>query len=141
MAATDSTLDVQEAIVAAIKADATLAAIVGARVYDYVPQTTAYPYIWIAQTFGNPSVETQSGEGFEVLVYLHAVSRKPGTVEAKQIAAALVDLLNNSENTLAFGGSPPAFHLVMVTMAAPQSVSRDDVETTVIQRWAFVTDG
>jgi len=137
VANTDSTLEVQKAVVAALKADADVTALVSTRIYDRVPQAATFPYVEIHDALGQPAVETRSGEGFEVLLTLGIWSRsQAGTVEAKQIAAAIVDVLNNSTLTL-------DTKTVVMTLLQDQRVSplSDGVQTQVIQRWQFVTDG
>lgn len=135
MADTDSTLEVQKAVVAALKADAGLIAVVGTRIYDDVPQNATFPYVTFDNFLGEPAVETLSGEGFEVLLTLSIWSRsKAGRVQALQAAAAIVDILNNSTLTL-------DSKTVVMTLLAGQVARRSDAETTqVIQRWQFVTD-
>ena len=150
MADTDSTLDVQRAVVAALEAGVTydvpttptVVETLPIAVYDRVPQGAAFPYIRISDALGQPAAETISGEGFEVVVTLHIWSRaQSGMVQALQIAAQVVDTLNNSTLNL-MTGSPPSGKTVVMTRLLEQRTRReDDVTTQVIQRWQFITDG
>lgn len=135
MAATDSTLDVQKALVAAIKGNGAVAALIGTRVYDEVPQDAVFPYVSIADMLGEPAVETISGEGFEVLASVHIWSRARGAVEARQIAAAIVNVLNNAALTL------DTKTCVMTRLAGQLNREFDARTTQIIQRWQVVTDG
>ncbi|MEO1602255.1 MAG: DUF3168 domain-containing protein [Pseudomonadota bacterium] len=136
MAATDSSLEVQKAVVAAVRADGNLSAIIGTRIYDRVPDAAQFPYVQYMEATGLPAVETQDGEGFELGVTLSIWSRTDaGQVEAHRIAGHLVDLLNNS--TLALDTKT-----VVMTRLLGQSTRRPDAITVqILQRWQFITDG
>ena len=86
----------QRAIVTLLKADAGVAALVGPRVFDFVPQDAAFPYI----AFG-PSQTIDDGaaciDAQESYLQLDAWSRAPGQVEAKRLAAAIRGALREAE--------------------------------------------
>jgi len=138
LADTDSALEVQKAIVATVIADATVNGLVSGRIYDEPPQDVAFPYIQFVSFDGSPDVETDGGEGFEVICRVDVWSRSRGGVEAATIGAALVDLFNNIDGTLTLDSKT-------VVMARLISASRrrdaDRVTTQLIQRWQFITDG
>lgn len=136
-AATDSTLEVQKAIVALLRGDAGVAALVGARVYDQAPASVAFPFVSLGPTLGQPAVETDGGEGFEVSVTLDVWSRsRAGRVEAAQIMGAVVAAMNNAE---------PALDSKTVVMLRLESqrlmLDPDGVTHHGVQRWTVVTDG
>lgn len=100
MADTDSTLEVQKAIVSAMRLDPALIELVDGRVYDEPEDEVTLPYISISHAYGQPAVETLSDEGWESSIQIDIWSRKPGHVEVHRIAKAIVDLLNNAEPAL-----------------------------------------
>lgn len=92
--------ELQVAIVTRLKADATLTALIGVRVYDHVPRgadgavTADFPFVGIA---GSDELQDDATcqTGYEITMNLDVWSRKPGFVEAKQIAHAVVKSLHN----------------------------------------------
>lgn len=75
-------LELQRVIVAACKA---APAVAGGRVYDRVPEATAFPYLSIGdgETIGD---DNDCFDSSEVFMRVHCWSREPGFVEAKTIA-------------------------------------------------------
>lgn len=111
-------LEVQEAIVTAIKADATLGALIADRIYDEVPDhvmavdasddvhaltAPAFDaFIVIQGVSAEPWDRIGTNNiGERIRFDLHAFSRGNGSVEVKQIGGALRDLLHRSELSLA----------------------------------------
>lgn len=98
----DPALALQGALVAALKAAAPVTALIGQRVYDHVPPNSQFPYVTVGddQTLADHA-ECLEGS-VEIHTNLHVWSRPaiPGKVEAKQIAGALVTLLNMAALTL-----------------------------------------
>jgi hypothetical protein len=79
-----SAAELQKAIFAALGANAALAALIGARVFDHAPANVAFPYI----TFGRTSVydwSTATEGGTEQLFTLHVWSKGKGKKEALEI--------------------------------------------------------
>ncbi|WP_416194011.1 DUF3168 domain-containing protein [Nitrobacter sp. TKz-YC01] len=97
--------ELQVAIVNRLKADATLAALVGSRVYDHVPRgaggavTADFPFVGIADS-DDLQDDATCVTGYEITMNLDVWSRKPGFVEAKQIAHAVVKSLHNWDASL-----------------------------------------
>lgn len=98
-----ATLEMQGAIVTALKASTELAAIIGdangvPRVYDRVPEGAAFPYISLG-----PSQETQDDFdcilSAEVFQQVDVWSREPGFVQCKQICALVRTILHQLEVT------------------------------------------
>ena len=77
----------QKAVLAALKADAAVAALVGARVFDQAPQGTACPYLTLGRCESRPVAA--DGGGVEQSLTLTGVSRFSGSEEAKAMAAAV----------------------------------------------------
>lgn len=86
--------DYQKAVVALLKADAALTAIVPAvRIAETIADTLDYPHMWIEEGGGEDwSTKTESGVSEELV--LHVGSRYNGTKEVKQIGERLHALLH-----------------------------------------------
>jgi hypothetical protein len=96
---TDPSLSLQKAVVAILKADATMAAIVGGRIYDGVPTDAVMPYV----SLGLFQMIPDSGDclnGGEAIIQLDGWALGPATVQAKQLGAAIAYALDQSELTL-----------------------------------------
>lgn len=96
-------LDLQGAIVAAIKASAPVSAIVADRVYDHVPRspttgvvTAAYPLVAISDWQELPD-EADCIDGAEINVTIDAWSRAVGFPEVHKLAAAVKRALHKAE--------------------------------------------
>lgn len=96
---TNSSLALQKAVHSALAADAGLAAIVGANVYDDVPQGTAFPYVVIGDvTTRDWSTQTQAGH--EHIVVIHAWSKQRGRREVQMIIERIDAVLDDAALTL-----------------------------------------
>lgn len=106
--AADASLELQDAIVKRLKADATMTSLVGNRVYDRVPAgpngiTAEFPYVsW------GPEQEVPEYadciDAAEIFVTLNVWSRAVGYAEAKKISAAIRASLHDAELTLTDNG-------------------------------------
>jgi len=85
---TSPTLELQGAIVTALKAAAGVTALVGVRVYDMVPADSDFPYVSLGPT-DEVSDDTDCTDGFEITLQIDCWSRKPGFPEVRQIADAV----------------------------------------------------
>ena len=93
----------QAAVYAALKADAALATIVGAAIYDAVP-TGALPAIYVrlgSETAADAS--DASGNGALHNFTVSVITTSPGFAQAKSAAAAISDVLHNGALTLSRG--------------------------------------
>jgi hypothetical protein len=90
-----ASIALQKAIFAALAADARLKAIVGDRVFDYVPRSTAFPYIVIGDD-RTRDWSTATEPGSEHALTLHVWSRAPGRLEARRAVDAIVAALTNA---------------------------------------------
>ena len=87
--------ELQKAIYQILAASLPLQAIVGARIFDEVPQGAAFPYVVIGDDDLKPW-DLDCKRGFEALITIHAFSRYKGRKEAKEIGAKIYDLLHNA---------------------------------------------
>lgn len=97
---TDHESALQKALVAALKGDAALAALLDGRVWDQAPQGAELPHLLVGRCESRPL--DADGGGVEQRLTLTAVSRFSGTEEAKAISAAARARLH--EATLAADG-------------------------------------
>lgn len=114
-----SSLALQGAIVSRLKADATLAAIVGARVYDQPPASPTFPYV----TLGEDQTLPDRGDGYDgsnVTLTIHAWSRGTGFPEVKRMIDAVRASLTDAP--LALTG----YRLVDIALADSRAVRDPD---------------
>lgn len=91
--------ELQAAIVPLLKADATLAVLIGPRVYDQPPTTPTFPYV----TIGDAQLLRDDGscfEGGQIYLTLHGWSRAVGFQEARRISDAVVEAVHMAPLTL-----------------------------------------
>jgi len=97
--AEDPDLELQGAIIARLKADAGVTALVGTRVYDRIPKEAPFPYV----SYGPTDMLSDDAEcinGFNIAVQIDVWSRAVGTPEAKRIGNAVRRALHDSELVL-----------------------------------------
>lgn len=127
MPAIDPDLELQGAIIATLKADATVAALVGDRVFDTVTPEAAFPYI----TYGPTTVLEDDADcitGHEVGIQIHSWSREVGTPEAKRINDAIhAALHNNDAVTLAQNALVYLQHRTSQTFRDPDGITNHGV--------------
>lgn len=134
---TEPSLELQGAIVTALKANAAVDALIGDRIYDEPPAAPTFPYV----TVGDDQVlqaHAHCIEGStEIFSTLHAWSRSGGKVQAKKIAGAVVVALNFAELTLNNG-----YRLVLLEHDSTQYLIDPDGLTAhaVIVFHAFVDE-
>lgn len=88
----------QQAIVARLRADSGVGALVGDRVYDEPPQGPTFPYVTVELTQTLDDSNTCAVIKQPVF-YLRCWSRKPGRVEAQRIAGAVETAIRSSALT------------------------------------------
>ncbi|BBF93379.1 DUF3168 domain-containing protein [Blastochloris tepida] len=81
-------LALQGAVVAALKADAAIAELVGARIYDAVPAEAAFPYLVVDGWDALPD-PADAYDGVDIAFVVHAWSRAVGFPETHRLAAAV----------------------------------------------------
>ena len=89
----------QAAVLACLRADSSVSALLDGRIHDEPPATPSYPYVTIGRTETRPWGGL-NGEGVEHAVTLTCVSRFGGAEEAKAVVAAMRAALHGAELTL-----------------------------------------
>lgn len=98
--AVDSMKDVQAALYAHLTGDTVLNGLVQGRIFDFVPQGTAFPYVAIGETVSH-AFDTQSSSGNEMMVTLHVYSQARGGREAQVILARIREILHEADFAIA----------------------------------------
>lgn len=80
-------LALQKALIAHLKADATLDVLLGGRVWDQPPEEPEWPYLLVGRSESRPL--GADGGGMEHVLTLTCVSRFRGTEEARAVLAAV----------------------------------------------------
>jgi hypothetical protein len=117
MSYSDPSLELQKAIVAALKADPDVAAIIAGRIYDAVPGNATKPYL----SFGPFQLLPEHGsclDGGEAIITLDAWAAGPDTVEVKRLGTAVAAALD----------------LAPIVLDAPQRLVEISVEQTQYMR-------
>jgi Protein of unknown function (DUF3168) len=99
MTLADPSLQLQKALVARLKADAGLTALIDGRIYDAVPINAIKPYL----SFGPFEVLPERGDcidGAEVVITLDGWAAGPDTVQVKRLGAAVAIALDEATFTL-----------------------------------------
>ena len=131
----DNSLELQKAIVLAFRADATIGALAGDRIYDLVPQPVSFPYVSFGPTLGEPYDGTAM-DGWECLIELHTWSRSDANnrVECQGIMSGIEALLHDQSLSL------DASNFVNGRMESSRTfVDPDGVTFRGVQRFRFVT--
>ena len=92
----DHSLALRSAVIARLKADAGVGAIVGGRVYDEVVKGVDWPFI----RYGLGSDEAVKADGWHVrshAVTIHAFAEGPGRDNVSALMRAIYNALNDSE--------------------------------------------
>lgn len=105
---------VQRALVARLRADPALAALIGDRVFDHVPTKAPMPYVSLGPEDARPIDEPECLSGYDGTVQVDVWSRAPGRIECRWIAARIVALFAHGPLTLA-PPHPPAEVRVSLT--------------------------
>lgn len=129
----DDTLAVQAAVVARLRADAAVAALVGARVYDEPPGATTFPYLSIGPVLGQP-FEAIGVDGWECSVTVDSWSRNVGAAPLRAIMAVVYACLHNA--TLSVAGRST----VMIVLSDQRDLN--DLQTGTrhgVQRFDVIT--
>jgi hypothetical protein len=83
----------QQKVFEILSADAGIIALVGVRVYDWVPDNAPKPYIALGSPVALP-FGSHTHDGFEVTFTIHAYSESPGRKEAMTIGNRIYQLLH-----------------------------------------------
>jgi len=87
------------AVLACLRADSSVSALLSGRIYDEPPASPGYPYVTLGRTETRPWGGL-NGEGVEHALSLTCVSRFGGAEEAKAVVAALRAALHGAALTL-----------------------------------------
>ena len=101
--ADDGSLALQAALIARLRADADLAALVFGRVYDEPPKDVAFPYVRLgAEVLGTERIGCFADDDIAFSIECHS---RPvaGRVEAKRLAAAVRASLDDADIALGSG--------------------------------------
>jgi len=130
-------LALQKALVAALKSDAGVAALVGARVYDRPPQKPTRPYLQIGGILPRP-LRTSEKSAARVTFSIEAHSRNvAGRVEATQCTEAVVSALDETTELNVTG-----FSVVFVRWLTQEiEPDQDGISHTGIAVFETVLDG
>jgi|SRR5215207_3940024 len=90
-----SSVELQKAIVARLRADSAVTAIVGQRIYDQPPTAPTFPYITLGSDQTIPD-RADCYDGSEVTIQVDVWSRGVGFPESKRIAEAVRASLNDA---------------------------------------------
>lgn len=90
----DASEQLMKAHIAALRADATINATCGQRVFDYLPRNTEYPYI-VYHITDSAEWDTTDDDGEEHSVYIHVWDDKEGSKRARQIMQRVKELLHD----------------------------------------------
>lgn len=133
----DSRRELKVAIIAALKADAVLAALgspaLGGRIYNRPRPRVVFPYVSLGRGTMTPR-DTKTSLGGEVTIQIDTWSRSGGDVEAEQITGRIYELLHEQPLTLA------TQHFVEGRLQLSMTMDDPDGETTHgVQRFTFLT--
>lgn len=133
----EPSLELQRVIIATLKADAAVNALIAGRIYDRVPSPETFPYVVIGDDQVSQAHAGCLEGSTEVFSSLHAWSRAVGKVEAKNIAGAVVTALNGAPLALSNG-----YRLVLIEHDNTQHLGDPDGITShsVIVFHAFVDE-
>lgn len=94
----DSYYVLMKAIIALLRDDASIGALIGDRIYTKIPQKETFPYAYVQINSGDFSGKDFTG--MEHTVEIKVFSRKDSPKECAQVRSALYNALNRIEDTL-----------------------------------------
>ncbi len=121
-------LELQGLIVPRLKADATLASIIGDRVYDHVPRsptgevTAGFPFVAISRWQEIPD-DADCIDGAVIDITIDAWSRAVGIVEVHRISAAVKKSLDDADVSLSENALVSIEHIGTRTMPDPDGLT------------------
>lgn len=116
----DSYLVLLKAIIATLRDDAGVGALIGDRIYTEVPQTETFPYAHVQINSDDFSGNTFTG--MEHTVEVKVYSREPSPNECGQVRSAVYDALNRIEDTLTLDSG----HVASVNFITSLLLKEDD---------------
>lgn len=94
----DTFLSLTKAVLAGLKADATITANVGGRVYTEVPQNATFPYM-VVRIQSEP-FDVKDDTGMQHTIDVNIYSRTKSPLETGTIRSAVYNVLNRGESSL-----------------------------------------
>lgn len=128
-------LELQAGLVAALKADATLSALVGAAVFDEPPQSQPFPYVrlgGIDEETRRASCDVAYDYRFSIEVHSRPAA---GRVEAARIAGAVRDALNGNASLVPIDGYVLRWIEHVTTTTARAADGRSYVARVAFSAW------
>lgn len=117
-------LALQKALVAALKADAGVTALVGARVYDEPPQGATFPFVRIGTVTVEPLRMSGACVDEDIAFSIEAHSRPiAGRVEATRIAEAIRTALDDQALTVSGFNAEWVQYMTQAVTRAPDGKS------------------
>lgn len=132
---TSPTLEMQAAIVARLTNDSALTALINKRVFDRVPEDSAFPYVSLGPT-QEIAEDAECIDADEVHVQIDAWSREVGYPEVRKIADAVRKALDDYAFTLTANALVAFEYRQTRTMRDPDGVTNHAVIefTAIIER-------
>ncbi|OWJ68707.1 DUF3168 domain-containing protein [Inquilinus limosus] len=103
MSGRDLSGQLRRAVVAALLADPGVVALVGTRIYDYVPAAPAYPFLRCTTAIASPWEATGAVQGSLVRLQVDAFTKDYGRASAELLAAAVVAALDEADPAIPEG--------------------------------------
>jgi len=91
----DHSIQLQKTIFDSLSGDNNLTSTLGATVYDYVPDSSAFPYVKLGEETAIDN-GTKSLQGNEHTLVIHSFSRYRGSKQIKEIMSRIYALLHES---------------------------------------------
>lgn len=127
----DLSLPIQHAVVAALRANAGLAALVGDRVYDDVPPDTAFPYVCLTGWQHVPE-EIDCYDVSEYFFDVQCFSRRIGRIEVGGIAREVHSALRRKEITITSGDTAAISHRSTNYLTEPDGLTQRAILNFVV---------
>ena len=119
----DHSLQLQKTIFDRLSGDSNLTSTLGAAVYDFVPDNSAFPYVKLGEETA-VDVGTKTLQGNEHTLVIHSFSRYRGSKEIKNIMSRIYALLH--ESSLSVSGA----ELVNLRFEFSDVIKENDGRTT-----------
>lgn len=132
---TSPSLELQGAVIARLKSDATLAALVGNRIYDNVPQNAAFPHVTFEDSIDLPLRE-DCIPALDVSFQIDVWSRAVGFPECRLIADAIQLSLDDADMALDVNALVLITHDITRYLRDPDGLTRHAAMnfTAIIER-------
>lgn len=120
------TWPLQQAMYSRLSGDSELTSTLGAAVYDFVPDSAAFPYVTIGDVTEAPN-DTMGRTGRDMTVTVHTWSQAEGNKQVMQIADRVDDLLDRWSPTVTGWAAVQMLHEFFETFRDADGVTRHGV--------------